>query len=272
MWENLEINWQLVVATLGLTSGIGIVSHYVWRRFTRRLEQSDLESRTNQLEKVTELVELRKKIDDKDGSEALLIQVILKTTVATEILKLSRQINTGNRTLKYVLIQIMYASFGVLSAALTSITFVNINGAFNKIISFIGGVVLGLLFTFLYMAQKEQRRASFEFISSALSSRDKEEDINKIINLALGGEQFVKDKKGLRGFVLAEKVAKEPFEDYLPDDSPLLSPEASAERKRLALEREASAQTEPPTTAQKNPKHPFSPLIKLIRCLSTKKQ
>lgn len=90
MWENLEINWQLVVATLGLTSGIGIVSNYAWRRFTRRLEQSDLESRTNQLEKVTELVELRKKIDDKGSSEALLIQVILKTTVATEILKLSR--------------------------------------------------------------------------------------------------------------------------------------------------------------------------------------
>lgn len=55
MWENLQINWQLVVATLGLTSGIGIVSNYVWRRFTRRLEQSELESRTNQLEKVTEL-------------------------------------------------------------------------------------------------------------------------------------------------------------------------------------------------------------------------
>lgn len=262
----------MVVVTLGLTSRIGTVSNYVWRRFTKRLEQSDLESRTNQLEKVTELVELRKKIDDKGSSEALLIQVILKTTVATEILKLSRQISAGNRTSKYLLTQTMYVIIGLLSMALASVLFVNANDALYKPVFFMGGIIVGLFFMFLYTTQKEQRRASFEFISSALSSRDKEEDINKIINLALGGEQFVEDKKGWRGFIIAEKVAKSSFQDYLPDDSPLLSPEALAERKRLALEREASAQTEAPTTAQKNPKHPFSPLLKLIRCLSTKKQ
>lgn len=82
---------------------------------------------------------------------------------------------------------------------------------------------------FLYTTPKEQRRASFEFISITLSSRNKEEDINKIINLALGGEQFVEDKKGWRGFIIAEKVAKSSFQDYLPDDSPLLSSDAAEE-------------------------------------------
>lgn len=244
MWENLANNWQLIIATVGLTSGIGIVGNYIWRRFTRRLEQSDLESRTNQLEKVTELVELRKKINDKDAPESLLIQVILKTTIATEILKLSRQISRGNKTYKYVATQAIYVIFGILSTLLVSVLSTTTKHLFIKTILIAIGTIVALFFIFLYTAQKEQRRASFEFISSAISSRDQQDDINKIIDLALGGEQFVEDRKGWRGFFLAEKQAKKSFEKYLPDDSPLLSKAAALKRKGAAEKETATEQAE----------------------------
>lgn len=272
MWEFWTEHWQWIVTSLGVASGIGAFANHFWQRIIRRMEQSDLENRASQLGTVKDLVDIRENIKDKKGPESILVQIILKTTVTNEILRLSGQINAGNKTVKYFALQSFYVVSGLIFMVLASALSAASADLTRMVIWLAFGLVFAISCMLAFLSNREQRLASLKFISTAISSTNKTEDINRIIDLALSGEQFVENRGFFHGVILGEKQAKESFNRYLPDDSPLLSPEALAERKRLALEREASAQTEPPTTAQKNQKHPFSPLLKRIRCLSTKKQ
>ncbi|ORC25012.1 hypothetical protein A7979_09270 [Rothia nasimurium] len=221
LWAN---NWQEILILSGI-SGAGVIITYFWRRWVRWHEKSDLESRKDQLDKVKDLVNLRKEIQDKDGPEALLVTAILKTTVATELLLLSKQINRGNRTIKYIVNQFLTVLFGATLVIMSSLI-ASLNDATGwKIFGLVAGIFVALLASVLYTSAKAQRKASIQFISSAITKSNDEETINTIIDLALSGEQFVEDRGDWRGAILGEKVIKEKYRHLSPTDKYLVRDE-----------------------------------------------
>lgn len=193
-----EDNWEVILTSFGISTGLIAIGSYIWSRFILWVERNDLKSQKSRVETIKELIELRNEFSNENKSEEILVHTILRTATTKEILRLTNLINRKNSGILYYLQQ---AALIVIGGPI--IIFLSINCAINMIngdiwtaISiFIGNIFLTTVIVALYGALYTRKGNSSRLIASTILEANSKEDVDSIIIKALQGTKILTTEK-----------------------------------------------------------------------------
>lgn len=197
--------WQM----LGLTTAVAVLSSYIFNRFTRFFERKDIERR-EQL--ATKILSIRKAYIEANGNrdstsahstDNLTVYAIYRSVLAAELVQLSKDINPHYKPIRNILGNVSKAAL-FISAVLMFSTFAIVLGGVWFVIAPITGLTLLILGSAIVAIDAENYKLRIRAVTDALLMAQSEEDIDKVISMAMIGEEFTEindDRKFLGKFL-----------------------------------------------------------------------